>query len=236
MATTSIDGPDGRSYTIEPGVLDQRAVFAYRNGQCHAMGIALNDETGWPLVAIESTEGVVEHVCVRRDDGRLVDVRGAHYEEELVGESRAVPIDRRAIDKLVQEGGWASPAVEEAAGLVPAVLVRGRSGPEDAMAPSALQVTKSSAQHELCFEWQGEDFMTVWVRATSPDASWAFYSYVPASTDCAGRRVIDFTLETLDHYALRFLNQFDERAADERIAAGRRAESGTAAGRPGPLR
>lgn len=81
---------------LTPGVLDNYALRAFKYGACGAMAIALHDATGWPVVAITDSHNVFEdgmagggsalHWTVRRPDGMLIDVDGAHTAESLVEE------------------------------------------------------------------------------------------------------------------------------------------------------
>lgn len=81
---------------LSPGVLDGYALRAFKYGACGAMVIALHDATGWPVVAITDSHNVFEdgmagggsalHWTVRRPDGMLIDVDGAHTPERLVAE------------------------------------------------------------------------------------------------------------------------------------------------------
>lgn len=81
---------------LTPGVLDGFALRAFKYGACGALALALHDATGWPVVAITDNHNVVEdgtagggsalHWTVRRPDGMLIDVDGAHTPESLVAE------------------------------------------------------------------------------------------------------------------------------------------------------
>jgi hypothetical protein len=67
-------GPDPRSLT--PGVLDGAAENAFARGACSALAIAMHDALG----------GSALHWTVRRPDGLLVDVLGAHEPDRLVAD------------------------------------------------------------------------------------------------------------------------------------------------------
>lgn len=80
---------------LTPGILDGYALHAFKYGACGALAIAIHDATGWPIVAITDAHNVHDgkagggsamHWTVRRPDGMLVDVDGAHSPEELVEE------------------------------------------------------------------------------------------------------------------------------------------------------
>ena len=91
---------------LTAGVLDGYALRAFKYGACAALAIALHEATGWPLVAITDSHNVFEdgtagggsalHWTVRRPDGLLVDVGGAHCEQSLVDEYCAEADDGQA--------------------------------------------------------------------------------------------------------------------------------------------
>lgn len=79
---------------LTPGVLDGYALRAFKYGACGALALAIHDATGWPVMAITDHHNVFEdgtagggsalHWVVRRPDGMLVDVDGAHLAGDLV--------------------------------------------------------------------------------------------------------------------------------------------------------
>lgn len=79
---------------LTPGVLDGYALRAFKYGACGALAIAIHDATGWPIVAITDHHNVFEdgtagggsalHWTVRRPDKKLIDVDGAHDQDDLV--------------------------------------------------------------------------------------------------------------------------------------------------------
>ena len=78
---------------LTPGVIDAYAQRAFSFGACHALAIALHDATGWSIIAITDASNVFEgkagggsalHWTVRRPDGKLIDIDGAHDAETLV--------------------------------------------------------------------------------------------------------------------------------------------------------
>lgn len=92
--------------TLTPGVLDGYALRAFKYGACGALAIAIHDTTGWPIVAITDHHNVFEdgtagggsalHWTVRRPDGLLVDVDGAHAAQELIEEYEGEADDHKA--------------------------------------------------------------------------------------------------------------------------------------------
>jgi hypothetical protein len=81
---------------LTPGVIDGSARRIFKYGGCGALAIAIHDATGWPIVAITDSHNVFEdgtagggsalHWTVRRPDGKLIDIDGAHSPEDLVEE------------------------------------------------------------------------------------------------------------------------------------------------------
>lgn len=93
---TQMSTLDPRNLT--PGVLDGYAKHAFKIGACGALAIAIHDATGWPIVAITDAHNVFEdgkagggsalHWTVRRPDGKLIDIDGAHDADDLIEEYR----------------------------------------------------------------------------------------------------------------------------------------------------
>jgi len=78
---------------LTPGELDGAARHAFSQGACGALAMALHDATGWPVVAVTDAHNVYDgkagggsalHWAVRRPDGMIVDVDGAHEAADLV--------------------------------------------------------------------------------------------------------------------------------------------------------
>lgn len=90
---------------VTEGVLDEAAVRAFTQGQCHAFAYALHQDTGWDIVAMYEVGdgygdaatpisddheapsnvlyGDVSHFACRRPDGLLVDIEGVHTVAEF---------------------------------------------------------------------------------------------------------------------------------------------------------
>lgn len=74
---------DDEAVALPEGCQSVEEVFEY--GQCHALALALNAKTGWPIVGLYSPKlGDTNHYLVRRPDGQLVDVRGVRSEAEVL--------------------------------------------------------------------------------------------------------------------------------------------------------
>jgi hypothetical protein len=73
------------------GELDERALRAFTEGQCHGFALALHRRKQWPLVAIDDADGSCVHICARDSDDRLVDIRGFHPAGEMpIGNGRTL--------------------------------------------------------------------------------------------------------------------------------------------------
>lgn len=78
-----LHGPSNEVFLLDEGKLDDRAWLAFIYGQCHGLSLAIQSRTGWPLVAMVDDNGTCGHFCVRRPDGKIIDVTGAHTSEEI---------------------------------------------------------------------------------------------------------------------------------------------------------
>jgi hypothetical protein len=132
-------------FTLTPGVLDGYALRAFKYGACGALALAIHDATGWPIVAITDHHNVFEdgtagggsalHWTVRRPDGMLIDVDGAHTAQELVEEYDGEADDHQAaagrstradvVEWYIESQGEPVP-VSLAAKFVDAVLEKAR--------------------------------------------------------------------------------------------------------------
>lgn len=71
-----------------------RLHFALKYDACAALAIAMHDRTGWDIVVITDQSNVRDdgtavddaalHWTVRRPDGMLIDIDGAHVPEDLI--------------------------------------------------------------------------------------------------------------------------------------------------------
>lgn len=93
--------------TLQAGVIDDETEYAYTNGQCIALSLALHELTGWPIVAQLSRPGDRDwedrthgrhigkreardgwfyhfvHSLVESPDGWLIDIRAEHDAEDF---------------------------------------------------------------------------------------------------------------------------------------------------------
>jgi len=118
---------------LRRGVLDAEALRAFTQGQCHALSLALNDLTGWPIELVvekprRHTNRVAwVHAVNRQPDGMLVDIEGAHSEPELLagwGGARVTLLqtDPGTVLKLHRKNGGVEPDVESAATFAETLL------------------------------------------------------------------------------------------------------------------
>ena len=81
---------EGHPLMVDPdgfGIISPDAEHAFTAGQCHALGLALHEATGWPIV-VDAPVPVIHqwgHVCVLHPDGDLVDIYGKQPPEAKVG-------------------------------------------------------------------------------------------------------------------------------------------------------
>lgn len=119
---------------LAPGVLDEYARGAFKYGACGALAIAMHDALGWPIVAITDAHNVFEdgqagggsalHWTVRAPDGKLVDVDGAHAEDDLVDEYMFDADDEEAAAGISCRADCAEWYVESQGQPVPIDLAR----------------------------------------------------------------------------------------------------------------
>jgi hypothetical protein len=220
-------------YVVEPGVLDASAVAAFTLGQCHGIALAVHELTSWPLVGVYDSDGRCQHILVDAGDDRLVDIAGARGAAELLSSSDAARlevIDRREIDRLVTDEGWASPDTSSASEWRDQVIERGASC-DAAMAMRPLGLTVSVDDDlELVFRWGATEYVDVLLRRPGePEAAWLEWLCfrVPRSTD--GLRRVRFTDEGFEDLVDLWLGQrFDPDAARASLRA---AYGGSADGR-----
>lgn len=172
---------------------------------------------------MDDRAGVCIHVCVRRDDGQLVDVTGAHTEAEVI---RARPgVTMRSIDhECVYElcsGGWATPDVSAARAWVAAVLRRSdRSAELPPAAGATIQWTSGVVDGlQIRVRWEGDRYLDASVRrAASGGEGWVRYGQIALPRDpSSGRFVIDFTADRLEEHVDRWLPQFDSARAELKL-------------------
>jgi hypothetical protein len=219
-------GPSDLLFVVEPGQLDARAHLAFGGGQCHGLALALKRRFGWQLVAIDDASGKRIHVCVRRGDGILVDVTGAHVQEDFHAASPGCTlceIDDEAVVNLVTREDWADADVDGADLWVDAVVAQA-SNPSASSTPLQTPTFARTANYErfeVHFVWTGDPRFDVGVRRASTDPSpWVRYSYVQFPRDAStGLYIIDFTPETFVSLTEAWLQrQFDPAKAEAKLA------------------
>lgn len=78
----------GRTKTLRLGCIDSAAVYAYQNGQCHALAKALHNRYGWRIFALVDG-GVPDHFLASPDGAIFYDIEGVYLDEEEVVEHYA---------------------------------------------------------------------------------------------------------------------------------------------------
>lgn len=128
----TVAGSWNSQHTITPGVLDDAAFAAFTQGQCHALALAIHEETGWPTYGCEDGEGDLEHLVVKTPDGRILDISGAHQLEDFLElEHHSCPdpdflveLDPEGVRALGEEPDWRAPEVDVARSFVRPLLER----------------------------------------------------------------------------------------------------------------
>jgi hypothetical protein len=107
------------------GVIDDDAVRAFTQGQCHALALALHERTGWPIRQLENDEGEPFHLYVETPDGRALDITGAHDRDEFRQAWCAAfdePSTPEMAHKLPATGVWRAPDMGAARAFVAPLL------------------------------------------------------------------------------------------------------------------
>lgn len=109
--------------------LRQLTEDTFQDGQCHALALALHEQTGWPVWALRSPGAGDQHFLVRAPDGRLVDVTGARdvaaveVDPAWVG-CTAEPSSAGRIEGLVASDRMEVPLMGLARAVLPQVLAK----------------------------------------------------------------------------------------------------------------
>ena len=224
MTPAHLQGPSNTVFVLKEGELDCGALLAFTGGQCHGLALALHERTGWPLVAVDEPTGACAHVCVRRPDGLLVDVTGAHTVDEMEAARGGTlrDIEHSAIGELETKHSWAPAAVDPARSWVDPVLRRAtHDAPLKPMSSDEFRRTVVfDAGLEVAIRWGGSRSLAVCLRDTSDGTVGAGTSYGPASLPSpqTGPFLIDFTPENFERVTDEWLRtRFDERRAHQML-------------------
>jgi hypothetical protein len=216
--------PGDKVFLLEEGKLDTASWLVFLSGHCHSLALALNANTGWPLVAIEDAFAVCVHVAVRSPSDRIVDITGAHAPTQMIqaisGGGRIRPINKDDLDRLPETHGWAEPAPAVATAWVEPVLARMDKEPLEPMKPPVLQRTRETERGiEVRVSWDGEPGFTVDVRAAIPlDQPWARYGYIAFPKDQDGVWRMKFYEKPFKNLVETWLRRsFDERRAERTL-------------------
>jgi hypothetical protein len=116
---------EGVFYPIQvtPGKIDANACEVYSFGQCHALALALHQETSYPIVACLSEEGNPDHYAVQLPDGRILDIEGAKEAEEVLEYGETLkPYTSKELERDVEKYQLNSPNLEVARSFVEPLL------------------------------------------------------------------------------------------------------------------
>ncbi|TFI30152.1 hypothetical protein [Streptomyces sp. 4R-3d] len=117
-------------------VITEQDVRTYKYGGCGSLALAIHEATGWPIVAAVADDGLELHYAATRPDGRLVDITGAHTEDDMLleyefhADGGAVTLVDVTPDHVRTTSQWYGNPINMGAArrLVPAVLALGRAG------------------------------------------------------------------------------------------------------------
>lgn len=204
--------------------LDEAALLAFLGGHCHSLAMALHEQTGWQLVAIDDArDGTCVHIAVRRPDGKIVDLAGAHTVAEIA-EARAGgavfrEVTNAELADLHASHGWAEPVPQVAAPWAELARQQADQAPRPPMATATYalsRTTVSGIEVRVC--WDGEPCFLVDVRKEDASGDWNRYGVIGFPRERDGKFRYSFTLDWFQPRAERWLiNEFDESRARQVI-------------------
>jgi hypothetical protein len=205
---------------------DEAALLAFLGGHCHSLALALHERTGWPLVAVDQrSDGVCVHVAVRRPDGTIVDIAGAHT-PDAIDKSRAGgtiirEVTASDLDDLAQRHGWAEPVPDIVAPWVQVALDQAEREPRAPMASATFACSRTTLSAiDVRVLWDGEPDFGVEVRTADPARPWRRYGRFGFHEDDDGLYRFAFTMEWFTPRAEAWLDhEFDEQRARHVLAA-----------------
>lgn len=121
---------------LRQGVIDHETIRAFTRGQCHALSLAVNELTGWPIELVlerprrrrmRNIETDWVHAVNRCPDGTLLDIEGVHNETSLLAcwggeEATLVAVDPETVADLHRSRASVEPDVESAMTFAHALL------------------------------------------------------------------------------------------------------------------
>jgi hypothetical protein len=201
--------PNGRRYVVQPGILDDRAALAFTNGHCHSLALALHRATGGEMVGFTRTQEPFEHVLVRSDDGRLIDIGGARTPAEVVAAGgRLRGVNSEALEQLTCECGWVPPVPEVASAWVAPLLERLAAGAPHHRIGCFAYGFVLDGQIAMHVEWSERDgairLIAFGRRLNGEPTAWTRCSSAQVPENAVGERVIDFTHQAFECHRRRF--------------------------------
>lgn len=208
--SSSFLAPNGRRYVVEPGILDDRAALAFTNGHCHSLALALHRVTRTEMVGFTRTERPFEHVLVRSEDGRLIDIRGARTPAEVIADGGQLSgINQMTLRHLVDECGWVPADPDAASAWVRPLLEQvAANGPYRRIRCFCHEFVLAVEQASIHVEWSERDggarLVAFGRRTTSEPTSWVRCCSHKLPNDARGEQVIDFTQDAFEHHVRDF--------------------------------
>jgi hypothetical protein len=207
--SSSLLAPNGRRYVVDPGVLDDRAALAFTNGHCHSLALALHGETGGEIVAFAKLEKPFDHLLVRADDGRLIDIGGARMPAEVVAAGGQLSsVNTAVLERLPFDYGWVAPDPEAASAWVPPLLQRVADREPHRRIGCFAHGFMLDMQRAIHVEWsEGEGAVRLKAfgrRLDKAQTAWTRCLSVRIPEDAVGERLIDFTEQAFERHARQF--------------------------------
>lgn len=208
------------------GRLDEAALLALLGGHCHSLALALHQQTDWPLVAIDRRrDGVCVHVAVQREDGKIVDISGAHTREEISDAVAGGAVLRQVaagdLDELHEKHNWAKPDPDGVSPWVKTALDQAEREPLEPLATPRLACSRTTQSGiDVRVVWDGEPSFCVEVRRAEPVGPWVRYGLIGFPKDDDELWRYRFTAEWFTGLVDAWLDsEFEEERAERALAA-----------------
>lgn len=205
----SLLAPNGRRYVVEPGVLDDRAALAFTNGHCHSLALALHRKTDGEMVSLVKMQEPFDHILVRSEDGRLIDIGGARTPAVVVtAGGRLSRVNTATLERLPTKYGWAAADPKLASAWLPPLLERVVAGEPHRQIGCFTYDFRLDSQCVIHIEWSERDgavrLTAFGRRHDDAPTAWTRCMAVRVPKSSEGERLIDFTQRAFDRHARQF--------------------------------
>lgn len=177
-------------------------------GQCHSMALALQRSTGGTLVGLTEHQSPFDHVLVRINDGRLIDIGGARRADEVTAQGgRLTDIDAETIAALSTDHGWEPADLDLATLWSEAVLAAVDRGDVYRTTTVYTHDFELDGILDIHIEWShvdsGERLTAFGRRLGDGTGRWIRCGVQSIKPDKSGLRIIDFAPEAFEGHARR---------------------------------